>query len=368
MPRIPVETPSKLEYLSILDEQGHVDRELEPDLPDDLLRKMHEKMLLTRRFDERMLSLQRQGRLGTFAPVQGQEAAQIGAVAALKPSDWLVPSFREPVVHVWRDLPLEGLLLYTAGYNEGGLVPEGQHVLPISVPVGSQMLHAAGLAYGLRLQGKAEIVLTFFGDGATSEGDFHEAMNFAAVFACPLVFVCQNNQYAISLPRARQTTSRTLAQKAFAYDMPCLQVDGNDVLAVYSAVREAAERARKKRVPTLIECLTYRLSVHTTVDDPSKYRSEEEVQQWKKRDPLPRFQHYLKGKKLLSDGDLPGLEARIEQRIKDAIEAWQEQVAKLNDPVVMFDHLYAERPRALQEQRDAFLEERTARGKEATDG
>lgn len=368
MPRTRVETPSQLEYLSILDEQGHVDQELDPNLPEALLRKLHEKMLLARRFDERMLSLQRQGRLGTFAPVQGQEAAQIGAVAALEQSDWVVPSFREMAAYVWWDLPLEGLLLYTSGYNEGGRVPEGQHMLPTAVPVGSQMLHAAGLAYGLRIQGKAEIALTFFGDGATSEGDFHEAMNFAAVFACPVIFICQNNQYAISLPRSKQTTSRTLAQKAFAYDLPCLQVDGNDVLAVYCATREAAERARTHHVPTLIECLTYRLSVHTTVDDPSKYRSDEEVAQWKTRDPLPRFQNYLRGRQLLSDEDLTNLETRTETRIQAAIEAWQQQVSTLSDPVVIFEHLYAERPRSLQEQRDAFLKEWARHGKEASDG
>jgi pyruvate dehydrogenase E1 component alpha subunit len=329
---------------------------------------MHEKMLLARHFDERMFSLQRQGRLGTFAPVKGQEAAQIGAVAALNDSDWIVPAFREVAAYVWRGLPLEGLLLYNAGYNEGGRVPDGEHFLPIAIPVGSQMLHAAGLAYGLKLQKKREITMTFFGDGATSEGDFHEAMNFAMVYSCPMVFICQNNHYAISVPRSKQTTSRTLAQKAFAYDMPCLQVDGNDVLAVYTAAKEAVERARKHKLPTLIECVTYRLSVHTTVDDPSKYRTQKEVEEWEKRDPIPRFQRYLKQKKILSDADAKKTEERVEQEIAKGVEAWQGQVARLTDPSVMFDHLYAEMPPSLRAQRESFAQEWTQRSKEASHG
>lgn len=368
MPKKTIKIPAKLDYLSILDEHGKLDRKLEPKLSKELLRTMHDKMLLARRFDERMFSLQRQGRLGTFAPVKGQEAAQIGAAAALNESDWIVPAFRELAAYVWRDLPLEGLLLYNAGYNEGGRVPDGAHVLPIAIPVGSQMLHAAGLAYGLKLQKKREIAMTFFGDGATSEGDFHEAMNFAMVYACPMVFICQNNHYAISVPRAKQTTSRTLAQKAFAYDMPCMQVDGNDVLAVYAAAKEAVERARTRHIPTLIECVTYRLSVHTTVDDPSKYRSQQEVKQWEKRDPIPRFQRYLKSKKLLSDADIKKTEEQIEQDIAKAVEAWQGQMAGLTDPSVMFEHLYAEMPPSLHAQREAFRKEWVERTDEAANG
>lgn len=368
MPRTAIKIQSRLEYLSILDERGKVDRMLQPKLSTELLLTLHEKMLLSRRFDERMFSLQRQGRLGTFAPVKGQEAAQIGAVAALNDSDWIVPAFREVAAYIWRGLPLEGLLLYNAGYNEGGRVPDDAHFLPISIPVGSQMVHAAGLAYGLKLQKKQDIAMTFFGDGATSEGDFHEAMNFAMAYACPVVFICQNNQYAISVPRAKQTTSRTLAQKAFAYDMPCIQVDGNDVLAVYVAAKEAVERARKHQIPTLIECVTYRLSVHTTVDDPTKYRSKEEEKQWEKRDPIPRFQRYLKSRKLLSDAEMTRVEAHIEQDIAKAVEDWQGQMTRLTDPSVMFDHLYAERPPSLQAQLEAFQKEWAERTDEAGHG
>jgi pyruvate dehydrogenase E1 component alpha subunit len=354
MPREKVETPSTLEHLSVLDENGGVDRDLEPDLSDDLLQRMHQKMLLARRFDERMLSLQRQGRIGTFAPVRGQEAAQIGSVAALEDEDWVVPAYREIAVHVWRGLPLEGMLIYNSGYNEGGHVPEEHNVLPVAIPVGTQMLHAAGLAYGLRLQKSGRVVLTYFGDGATSEGDFHEALNFAGVFACPVVFLCQNNQYAISVPLEKQTSSRTLAQKAFAYDLPCLQVDGNDVLAVYLATQEAVARAREEHRPTLLECITYRLGVHTTVDDPSKYRDEEEVKAWEKRDPLPRFQKYLREKKLLDDEEIEEAEESAKREIGEAIDRWGERTGKLKKEAPIFEHVFAEPPPYLVEQREEF--------------
>jgi pyruvate dehydrogenase E1 component alpha subunit len=366
MPKRSLDIDCTLEHLSILDENGKVDQDLEPDLSKDLLHKIHHTMLLSRRFDERMLKLQRQGRIGTFAPVKGQEATQIGAVSAIEETDWIVPSYREIAAHVWRGLPLEGMLIYNAGYNEGARVPDDQHFLTVSVPVGTQMLHAAGMAYGFKQQKKEDIVLTFFGDGATSEGDFHEAMNFAGVFACPVIFLCQNNQYAISVPRAKQTSSKTLAQKGIAYDLPGIQVDGNDVLAVHCAVKEAADRARQDQRPTLIECLTYRLSVHTTVDDPKKYRSEKEVKEWEKRDPLPRFQQYLRQKDLLSDDDLEKTEESIERQIKAAVQAWQDQVKKMGQPAEMFEHLFAEMPVSLQEQREAFLKNWETRTKESS--
>jgi len=288
-----------------------------------------------------------------------------GSPAAAQPSDWIAPSYREIAVFVWRELPLEGMLVHNSGYNEGGRMPRDRHYLPVAVPVGTQTLHAAGLAYGRKLKGKDEIVLTFFGDGATSEGDFHEAMNFAGVFRCPVVFVCQNNQYAISVPRAKQTSSKTLAQKAFAYDIPGIQVDGNDILAVYTAAKQAVDRARGEHRPTFIECLTYRMSVHTTVDDPTKYRSQEEVQEWEKRDPIARFQVYLKEKGLLSDADIQRIEEKVEGTIQQAVDAWQKQLPTLEaeNPVVMFDHLYAEMPASLEEQRQAVRTEWSQRTK-----
>ena len=219
MPTKEIDLPYRVEYLSVLDQDGHIDKSLEPQLSDELLLKLYRTMLLARRFDERMLILQRQGRIGTFAPMKGQEA-QVGAAAALNPDDWIVPSFREAAVEIWRGKPMDHILLYYSGYNEGGVLPDGLNLLPVSVPVGSQMVHAVGIGYGLKYRGKKAVSATFFGDGATSEGDFHEAMNFASVYQTPVVFICQNNQWAISLPRSKQTHSRTLAQKALAYDMP----------------------------------------------------------------------------------------------------------------------------------------------------
>ena len=293
MPKTRIELPETIGHLSILDEHGDLDQDLEPAIPDELLLKLHRAMLLARRFDERMLSLQRQGRIGTFPPIKGQEAAQLGAAAVLRPSDWMVPAFREMAAEIWRGRSLESILLYYDGFDEGGRIPDDRNDLPISVPVGSQILHAVGLAWAIKYRGKDEVVMTFFGDGATSEGDFHEAMNFAGVFQTPVVFVCQNNQWAISIPRSKQTRSETLAQKALAYGMPGIQVDGNDVLAVYAAASEAVERARSGGGPTLIECVTYRLAMHTTADDPKRYRTDAEVEEWRRKDPITRFQNYL---------------------------------------------------------------------------
>ena len=235
MPRKNISVPDKVEYLSILDHNGKLDKQLEPDIPEELLLKLNRTLLLSRKFDERLLSLQRQGRIGTFAPVSGQEASQIGSVAALRPSDWFVPAFREMAAEIWRGRSLESVIIYNNGFNEGVDIPEGSNDLPISVPVGSQILHAVGLAWAAKYRQKDDVAMVFFGDGATSEGDFHEGLNFAAVFQAPVIFVCQNNHWAISLPRSKQTRSKTLAQKAVAYGMRGIQVDGNDILAAYVA-------------------------------------------------------------------------------------------------------------------------------------
>jgi len=352
MPRERIDLPLKVEHLAILDEDGEIDEELEPELPDELLLDMHRSMVLSRRFDERLLTLQRQGRIGTFAPVQGQEAAQIGAVAALEEEDWLVPAFRETAAAIWRGLDPAQLIVYNGGFNEGGRIPDEAHDLPIAIPVATQIPHAVGIAYAAKIRETGEVVLTFFGDGATSEGDFHESLNFAGVFQTPTIFVCQNNQYAISTPRERQSRSKTLAQKALAYGVPGIQVDGNDVLAVHAAATEAIDRARGGDGPTMIECVTYRMSVHTTADDPSVYREEEEVETWRERDPIPRFQKYLRSRDLISDDDIDALEEEIAEEIDEAWERAKDRMDSLGDPVDMFDHIYSEPPPYLQEQRE----------------
>ena len=346
MPRIALEPRFQVEYLSILDSDGNLDTALEPKLADHELKSLYRSMLLGRRLDERMVRLQRQGRIGTFAPTKGQEAAQLGSIFTLRPTDWMVPSFRETGAMIWRGWPIEKLLLFFAGHLEGGQPRPDQHDLPITIPVATQLPHAVGLAYAAQYRGDDVVVMAYFGDGATSEGDFHEALNFAGVWHVPVVFVCQNNQWAISVPLKKQTHSRTIAQKALAYGLPGLQVDGNDVLAVYAAAREAVDRARAGDGPTLIECVTYRLGVHTTADDPTKYRSDAEVAMWEQKDPLTRFKAYLEKRNLLEDG----LEQRVDDEIAEAVRRFE--AAPAPDPLTMFDHVYAELPPHLIAQRD----------------
>ncbi len=354
MPREVIDLEYQVERLTILDQGGKVDKDLEPEIPDELLLKMHRYLLLGRRFDERMLKLQRQGRIGTFAPIKGQEAAQLGSIALLDDEDWMVPAFRETAAELWRGRQMENILLYFGGYEEGGHIPEGVNNLPISVPVGSQMLHAVGIAWGIKYRGEDRVAITYFGDGATSQGDFHEALNFAAVYQLPVVFLNQNNQWAISVPRKQQTNSKTLAQKALGQGMPGIQVDGNDILAVYVATREAVERARKGGGPTLIEAVTYRMSVHTTADDPSRYREEEEEEKWAERDPLERFQNYLREKGLLTDERIEELEEEVDAEIRGAVEAAEKRMEGAPDPLLMFEHTFAEIPSYHEEQRESL--------------
>ncbi len=356
MPTTEIDLPYRVNHLSILDQDGQVDKSLEPQLSDEQLLKLYRAMLAGRRFDERMLILQRQGKIGTFAPVKGQEA-QVGVAAALSPDDWIVPSFREAPVEIWRGKPMELILLYYSGYNEGGHMPEGLNLLPVSVPVGSQMLHAAGIGYAMKYRKQNSVVATFFGDGATSEGDFHEAMNYASVYQTPVIFICQNNHWAISLPWNRQTHSKTLAQKALAYDMPGLQVDGNDVLAVYKAAKDAADLAKRGGGPTLIEMITYRLSMHTTADDPKKYRTQEEVEEWEKRDPITRFEKYLRDKHILDDPKVQSVAEEVKQEIGSVERRWSELVENEVSPSLMFDHAYAELTSTLRGQKEMLKRE-----------
>lgn len=357
MPRTKIDLPYHIDYLSVLDHEGNLDAALDPHIPEDLLLKLYSAMVLARQFDERLFNLQRQGRIGTFPPISGQEASQLGAVATLRDSDWMVPAFRETAAEIWRGRTLESVILSNNGYSEGALSSEESTTLPVSIPVGSQMLHAVGIGWGIRYRKKDDVAMTFFGDGATSEGDFHEAANFAGVFQTPVIFVCQNNQWAISVPRSKQTRSQTLAQKALAYGFPGIQVDGNDVLAVYSAAMEAVERARSGKGPTLIECVTYRMSVHTTADDPKRYRSEEEVDSWRQRDPLSRFQKYLVNRELLSNEKIEAVEGEVKEKIQSAVDRAEQQMQEIGNPLDMFDHLYADIPPHLAEQKEYLSRE-----------
>jgi pyruvate dehydrogenase E1 component alpha subunit len=368
MPRKTITIDQPIDELSILDENGRVDAELAPEIPADTLYRLYRTMLLGRRFDERLLNLQRQGRIGTFPPITGQEAAQLGAVAPIRPDDWLVPSFRETAAELWRGRSLESVIIANNGLNEGGIMPDGGKDFPNAIPVASQIPHAVGLAWAAKYRRTDEVVMVFFGDGATSEGDFHEGMNFAGVFQVPVIFVCQNNQWAISIPLSRQTRAKTLAQKAAAYGMPGIRVDGNDILAVYAAADAAVQRARAGDGPTLIECVTYRVQMHTTADDPKRYRSDEEVAKWQRRDPLPRFEKYLLGRGILTEEKISSLQADITAQIQSAVDNAEAQMKTMGDPMEMFDHNYAELPPSLKRQKAVLASELSAEGREADHG
>ncbi len=368
MPRKRIRIPTNIDYLSILDDKGKLDKNLEPDIPEELLLKLHKAVLLGRRFDERLLSLQRQGRIGTFPPVKGQEAAHLGAVALLRPSDWMVPSFRETPAELWRGRTMESVILYNNGFSEGSAIEAERNDLPISIPVASQVLHAVGLAWAIKYRKKDDVVMTFFGDGGTSEGDFHEGLNFAGVFQLPVIFICQNNHWAISIPLSKQTRSKTIAQKALAYGIHGIQVDGNDILAVYAAAEEAVHRARSGEGATLIECVTYRVAMHTTADDPKRYRTDKEVEQWIKKDPLVRFQKYLLSKELLTKEKIEAIEKEVEKEIQDAVDRSEEKMKSLGNPMDMFEHAYHELPPHLMNQKEKLARELSELGKEDHDG
>ncbi|GAB4249267.1 MAG: pyruvate dehydrogenase (acetyl-transferring) E1 component subunit alpha [Thermoleophilia bacterium] len=350
-----------IQRVEVMDLEGNVDESLMPDLSDEQLRELHKVMVLTRAFDDRMLKLQRQGRLGTFARVLGQEAAHIGAVYALeKGIDWLVPAFRETGAFLLWGIPMEGILQLNAGDERGGRIPEDLRLLPVSIPIATHLLHATGIAYAMKRDQESAVALTVFGDGATSEGDFHEAMNFAGVFELPVIFFCQNNQWAISVPYYRQTAACTVAQKALGYGMPGIQVDGNDIFAVYRVTKEAVDRARSGGGPTLIEAHTYRLSDHTTSDDARRYRTEEDLAPWLEKDPIPRFEKFLQKQGLMEDDDLSRVREEAAAAVSDAVRRFEELEPAA--PEQIFEHVFAELPPNLREQK-RWLRHRTGEGR-----
>ena len=308
-------------FLRVLDESGRVDPVDCPDLPDPDVVGLYEAMVLTRTLDNRAVLLQREGRIGTYAQSLGQEAAQVGSAFALAPMDWVVPSYRENAVLICRGIPMQNILLYWAGDERGMLGFKAKHCLPYAIPVGTQLPHACGMAIANRLRGSQAIVACYFGDGATSTGDFHEALTMAGSFRARVVFICQNTGGAISGPRSRQCAAPTLAQKGLGYGVEAIQVDGNDVLACYAATKEAVDRARAGGGPTLIEAVTYRLGDHTTADDASRYRDATEVEAWAKRDPLLRLRLYLEARGLWDAGRDTQLSVDCERRVDSAVRA-----------------------------------------------
>jgi pyruvate dehydrogenase E1 component alpha subunit len=335
--------------LEILNEAGQITApQWMPELSRDKLRAIYRTMLLARIADTRAVSLQRQGRLYTLPPSMGQEAAAVGSAMVLEPHDWIAPAYRELGALLAHGVPLTRIYMYHGGSEQGNVYPPDVRVLPVSVPIASQLLHAAGIAHAINYKGEKDLVITYFGDGGTSEGDFHEAMNWAAVFSCPVIFFCNNNQYAISCPRTRQTKSATLAQKAIAYGMPGIQIDGNDVLAVYRATQEAAQHARAGKGPVLIEAETYRLGAHTTSDDPTKYRSKDEEALWQPRDPLVRMRKYLETEGLWSAKEEETATAEATKLAEDAFR--EAEKLPMNTPDETMNHLFRERPAELQKQ------------------
>jgi 2-oxoisovalerate dehydrogenase E1 component alpha subunit len=334
--------------LQLLDPAGELRGEAPVDL--DETRRLYAAMVEARAYDRKCTALQKQGRLATYAPFEGQEAAQVGAAAALRPDDWVVATYRDAALMWMQGYTWEALVLGRTGDERGGSPPEGVNVMPPSITVGAHMLHAVGLAWGERVLGSNRVALTSFGDGATSEGDFHEAMNFAAVFSTATVFLCQNNQYAISLARATQTRAETIADKAVAYGMPGEQVDGNDLFAVLTATRAAVASARNGAGPTLIEAVTYRMGPHTTSDDPGRYRPAEEVEQWRELDPLERVRLYLESQELWDEEWQRELDAAASERIERAVDT-----AEGLDPLPAtdpFERMFASTSLLLAEQRD----------------
>jgi len=333
MPEEIIETFT-VKSVSILDLEGNIDDSLMPSLSNDDIKRLYELMVISRVFDHRALNLQREGRLGTYAPILGQEASQVGSAYALEDRDWIFPSFREMGVFITRGYPLYMLLQYWAGDERGARTPEEINIFPVCVPVGTQIPHAVGAAMAARYRGDDTVVACYFGDGGTSKGDFHEGMNIAGVFKLPVVFICQNNHWAISVPRERQTASRTLAQKAFSYGFEGIQVDGNDVFAVYKVTREAIDKARRGEGPTMIECLTYRMGDHTTADDASRYRPEEEVERWKKRDPVLRLRLFMEKRGLWTEEYQKEVEDRAKDMVDEAVR--KEEALEPPSPEDMF--------------------------------
>src|ERR687885_12736 len=317
------------------------DGEVEGLSEDDLL-ELHRWLVLLRTYDERSLVYHRQGRIGTYAIFWNHEAMQAGSVYALEREDWIFPSYRESAIGLLRGMPASTVLSWWRGHPAGWWNPLDYNVASICVPIGTHVPHAAGLAWGKKLKGERAVAIAFFGDGATSEGSFHEGANFAAVMRAPLVLFCNNNQWAISTPLEAQTAAETLADKAVGYGMPGVRVDGADVLAVYEATRDAVERARAGEGPTFIEAVTYRTAPHATADDPRAYIDLERVEVEKKRECVGRYEGYLRRAGILHDDLAESTREEARTALREGIAAAEAEPPA--DPSLLFEHAYAAPP------------------------
>lgn len=339
-----------------LDGDGNLLKEdVKSELTEGFVKKFYRQMVLMRTFDRKAINMQRQGRLGTYAPFEGQEAAQVGSAYALRTDDWIFPTYRDHAAMMTFGMPLETVLLYWNGRAEGCIPPKGKRIFPPAVPLATQLPHAAGAAMAEQYKGTDNAAIVYFGDGSTSEGDFHEGMNFASIFKAPVIFFNQNNKYAISVPIERQMNSRTIAQKAVAYDIPGVRIDGNDVFASYFETMKALERARRGAGPTLIEAVTWRYGAHTTADDPSKYR-DQSLSEAKREteDPILRIERFMKKEGIWDEEWSEEINEEASETIEEAVrkmEAFPE--ADVND---LFDHVFEEKTWTIQEQKNRYFD------------
>lgn len=340
----------------LMDENGNLtDEKYSSKITKELTETFYKNMLRIRTFDKKAISLQRQGRIGTYAPFEGQEASQVGSALALKEDDWLFPSYRDHGATMTFGHSLRNILLFWNGRNEGCVPAEGKKVFPPGIPIATQLPHAVGAAYAEKRKGTKNASIVYFGDGATSEGDFHEGLNFASVLQAPVVFFNQNNGYAISVPLSKQMKTATIAQKALAYDMPGYRIDGNDIFAVYFLTLEALDRARNGEGPTLIEAVTWRYGAHTTADDPTKYRNQKESEERRgKKDPILRLERFMKNNGWFNEEEKSVWLNEISEEIDNAI-AEMERFPKA-DPADMFDHVFEKPTWGIQQQKQDLLQ------------
>lgn len=346
--------PLKDSMYQIMDKDGSL---IQPNwdnkLSDPEAKKAYEKMLFARQADLKAVSFQRQGRMYTYPPNLGQEAIAVAAGMVMQEEDWLVPAFRELGAYLAKGMSLKEFFLYFRGHEDSLLFKNAKNMLPFSVPIASQLLHAVGIGYAVKYKDeKKKVVFTFVGDGGTSEGDFHEALNFAAVWKVPVIFIVQNNQFAISVPFKKQTSSMNIASKSIAYGLPGIKVDGNDIFAMYDAVKTSAEYARNGKGPVLIEALTFRSGAHTTSDDPSKYRTKEEEEVWTQKDPLLRLKNYLESKSLWTKKEEENLLSQYNLEIERQFEEAEQYSAPELDDV--FRYHYEKLPDELKRQKAAY--------------
>ncbi len=344
--------PKEDKTFRLIDNEGVVlNQALMPDLDDETVIKAYKAMLFARVADEMAVSFQRQGRMYTYPPNMGQEAISVAAGAIMRTDDWLVPVFRELGAWLAKGVTLKEIFLYYMGNEEGSNYKNAHHMLPWSIPIASQLLHAVGIGYTIKYLKKDEVAFAYVGDGGTSEGDFSEALNFAGVWQVPVVFTIQNNQYAISVPVRSQTKSINLAIKAYGFGIPGIKVDGNDFFAMYVAYKEAFDYARAGNGPVLIEALTYRKGAHTTSDDPTKYRNKTEEEEWAKADPLIRMKKYMDQKGIWKENEEKLIEAYKLEVDKQFEEAENFTPYQLDD---VFQHMYVEMPDDLKRQKTEY--------------